>query len=547
MPKNQSGSPQCIKCKIKIIPTPNYASLSPFILRTNIAPTKTEIAQTKAILEEEEEELQRCDEEIEYARQALERLTARRDVLRRNLVERRSWLAPIRRLPVEILDMIFAEVPNTSLNIGGLRTSERSRFGVEAVSLRLTHVSCHWRTIVSAKCSMWSTIDWSCWIRAMKKDWTPLLNIYLKNAAREPLRIYIGQVPGYYSDPDLITVEDWKGTHDLHFLQTLARQFPRCVELTIDHRDIQSTVLHYALRTVKFEDNAAFPRLRCLTYRGNGQTYVDSNGVAIEDRFWNAIRRAPMLEHMLLSKIPYLTRMDAFHSDFPPWDQLTTLFILVLDSYADFHAFIAHCPRLEDLTIDSPVEWDDGPAWDDVTEPVVLSHLRSLCFESENPQRCHKMLASISLPSLKKLDIGFGGQDPSDKDSIRQVLQSLFFMLKRSSCALTCMKLVLRQWILGASSMAWFSDILGQSTSLETLVLCLDYEVEDCVDLVMHEIPAQLCTLLSLSNHHTQVFLPQLRALQIEALWDDPNHPLNMDTFGDILDVIEERSQSACS
>ncbi|KAK7026114.1 hypothetical protein VNI00_015689 [Paramarasmius palmivorus] len=539
MQNNPPDNPQCFKCKNKTLPILSFASLSPSVLRMNLAPTNADIARTKAIMEEEEQELRRYDEEVQHARQVF----ARRKALRQNLVERRSWLAPIRKLPVEILDMIFAEVPNTSLNIGGLQSkrSERCRFGVEAVSLMLTHVSYHWREIVSAKCSMWSSIDWSCW--TMKKDWTPLLNIYLKNAANEPLQIGIS---GSRADiPALTTVKDWTGTHDLHFLQTLARQFPRCVKLNIEHPRLHPMVLHHALNGLKFEDNVVFPCLQILSYDGDAAWPIrtSSNGITtLKHRFWDAIHHAPMLKEMDFVTIVQLTQLDTPHSVFPSWDQLTIVRVSYLESYTDFRTLITHCPQLEDLKVERPFGWDDGPTWDDVIEPVVLSHLHELDLKPKMPQDLHGMLVSLSLPSVKRLGIGLGDQEPGDTDSICLVLQSLSSMLQRSSSVLTSLRLIMRQWSLCERSWVWFSSVLRQSPSLEYLALVLGGEVESCVDVVQHDVTAQLCSLLSLSNDHRRVCLPRLKTLRLEVdTSDTPNHP-DVNILGAVLDIVEERS-----
>ncbi|KAK7026115.1 hypothetical protein VNI00_015690 [Paramarasmius palmivorus] len=268
--------------------------------------------------------------------------------------------------------------------------------------------------------------------------------------------------------------------------------------------------------------------------------HVNSNGDMVRHRFWDAIHHAPMLKDMEFITIAQLTQLDTPHSVFPSWDHLTTVRIAILDCYMDFHTLITHCPQLEDLIVEEPFGWNDGPTWDDVVEPVVLSHLRRLDVGPETPQDLHGILVSLSLPSLKRLDIGLGDQEPGDTDSICLVLQSLSFMLQRSSSALISLRLVMKQWSLGESSLVWFSSALRQSPSLEYLALVLGSEVES-VDVVQHDVTAQLCSLLSLSNDHRRVCLPRLKTLRLEVdTSDSPNHSdVNL---GAILDMVEERS-----
>ncbi|KAK7021865.1 hypothetical protein VNI00_017212 [Paramarasmius palmivorus] len=405
MPNNLPDSPQCIRCKTRILPTFSLAGVPAYTFRANIAPTNTDITRTKANLEEEEQEIRRYDEEIQYASLFLEKLKAQKEVLLQKMEERRSWLAPVRRLPVEILEKIFLEVPEKTLQVGGFwnTKSKGYRFSVKATSLSLTHVSCHWRNVANGTRSLWSSIEWKRWKKPMRRDLTPLLDIYLRNAADAPLHVFI-DVYNRDAMPALRKVQDWKGRHELPFLQTLVGQFSRCEQLSVNC--LEPTVLQHALQDT---EGKTFPKLRKLLYKRNGPILGSDGSMPINGRFWDAIRYAPRLEYIDVDAIAHFTEMEIFHpGSILPWDQLQIIHMTNLDSYTDFRVLITHCPLLEEIQVEEAFEFDDGLAYEEIIEPVVLPWLQVLDFGPERAEDLHSILASLSLPSLKRLDIGLG-------------------------------------------------------------------------------------------------------------------------------------------
>ncbi|KAK7054858.1 hypothetical protein VNI00_003321 [Paramarasmius palmivorus] len=140
-------------------------------------------AKTLSYLEEELLELERCEEEIERVGEALAELLKQRRTLLNKIERRRSWMAPIRKLPVEVLEEIFAIhclfESQYSLDV----SPNTSRPNI-APTLNLAQVSHHWRHIVNSSPRLWSTIRIDV---SVKVDMVSLLGHYLSNSKEYPL------------------------------------------------------------------------------------------------------------------------------------------------------------------------------------------------------------------------------------------------------------------------------------------------------------------------------------------------------------------------
>ncbi|KAK7051663.1 hypothetical protein VNI00_004642 [Paramarasmius palmivorus] len=393
------------------LPTCSYPPIPRYMLRSNLLPSQMDVAQTNYVLQEESEELRRYDEEIQRLRLILESTEVERDMLYRKMQERRSWFAPIRRLPVEILARIFVEVveqSDFSLEIDPYDATE-----IHATPLELSHVSYHWRIITFSQQSIWSSI--SLGIHQMEKDLTPLLDIYLTNSANHPLTISIrdfeARLPSTVGD-----VGQCLGVHASSFLRKLTSQFPRCQELTL-----------WALQPGHLlQEETSFLLLRRLSLSLSSVPVIGHNDDGV-DHFWNAIRDAPALEHVTThSGLEDIISIGINHVH---WDRLKSLSIIDLDRYTDFRFVVTHCRQLEELEIEA---WLDDPDWDEGIEPqtVVLPYLRKLELSGD----IRFMLNSLTLPSLQTVRLGMGhGGGNGTVDSVHWALQDFLSLLQRSS------------------------------------------------------------------------------------------------------------------
>ncbi|KAK7058350.1 hypothetical protein VNI00_001983 [Paramarasmius palmivorus] len=530
-----ASSPRCINCKTKILPTCHYPAVPTATLRSNHTPTHSDVAYIRVVLQEEEQELQRYDEEIESLRQTLERLESERELLTRKIGERRSWLAPIRRLPVEILERIFVQLP-TCLNIVGPRQG-KGRYQLTSSAITLSHVSFHWRSVATAQRSIWSRIKWA---RndphiTMKNDLTPLLDIFLENAASHPLEISI-KFPLAYSTIQSSTsaIVERMGTHAIHLLRTLTNQFPRCEVLSITDLEVE------ALDHV-FPHGTTFPLLRSLRY--DPQRFRDNNVFKTNGRFWNAIYSAPRLQGISFDTI--LEPME--HPGRVPWNQLKSIHVDYLVYYRDFLFLVTHCCQLESLEIDVPFagfeeDDEDEPEWDETIIPVVVPHLQELSFETTSSVVSHALLRALTLPSLERLDFGFGESD--NLDSVCESLQTFSSMLQRSSCALTMLCVVIRPRSINERFLSLLPEVLEQLSCLECLQLYVDTpsdrgRTNPGTGGSLHNIIGRICSLLSLSSNRSQTILPKLVELHLD---DGFTAPYPSSQMGSVLDVVEERT-----
>ncbi|KAJ7447257.1 hypothetical protein FB451DRAFT_1290832 [Mycena latifolia] len=130
-----------------LLPAKSDLSAPVRLLQTNDLPLEVEIQTTREIIADEEMRLRALDENVAHLQQLLALVSQQRDESREKIRRHSSMLAPIRRLPAEILCNIFLL---TLLPIDELATrlSEESfNFGIGASPWVLTHVCGHWRNI----------------------------------------------------------------------------------------------------------------------------------------------------------------------------------------------------------------------------------------------------------------------------------------------------------------------------------------------------------------------------------------------------------------
>ncbi|KAK7058506.1 hypothetical protein VNI00_002140 [Paramarasmius palmivorus] len=186
------------------------------VLRSNRLPTQTEASQIPIFVETSTAELERLEKEIRV-------LEVQRDALRQDIERRRSWLAPIRRLPVEILGEIFsfACLGDFSLDISSTRSyrecpvpeceqceSERAFVlkNIIAPTYSLSHVCHHWRCIINVSPQLWSSLRLD--LTQMEEVHENLVGLYITRSTRHPLKIDI------YDPPDVYEWDDYHEASD---------------------------------------------------------------------------------------------------------------------------------------------------------------------------------------------------------------------------------------------------------------------------------------------------------------------------------------------
>ncbi|EEB94759.1 hypothetical protein MPER_06377 [Moniliophthora perniciosa FA553] len=137
---------------------------------------------------EDEDSLKRCQAEINRLRGVVETLEKEKIRLEKRIQQQRALIHPMRRVPVELLEIIFSYVcfdPIRPL----LDVQGYNWFPLHAPPLLLSHTSSHWRTVITHCPRLWSTITVS--VDGHKHDIRPLLKLYLSNSAGYPLQIEV--------------------------------------------------------------------------------------------------------------------------------------------------------------------------------------------------------------------------------------------------------------------------------------------------------------------------------------------------------------------
>ncbi|THU76326.1 hypothetical protein K435DRAFT_166129 [Dendrothele bispora CBS 962.96] len=139
----------CSRCGAKFdVQESFYTPLTSEKLRAGYVPSELEAAQIPYIVQHLREDLDRY-EEIAGLREVLYELKERRAEIKRHLVEERGLLAPIRKLPVEVLAIIFNFYCSSTYALS-INVTHPSRTILPA-TLDLAQTCSRWRKIVMSQ------------------------------------------------------------------------------------------------------------------------------------------------------------------------------------------------------------------------------------------------------------------------------------------------------------------------------------------------------------------------------------------------------------
>ncbi|KAJ7159722.1 hypothetical protein C8R46DRAFT_1287287 [Mycena filopes] len=224
--------------------------------RDNICPTFAEEAAIRKALAEAQSQWDAA--QYDEAQDA---------IMHRDIAYQSVQLAPVRRLPPEILSAIFVDptfdnaATRGALALGGQKTDP------------ITAVSFHWRATALSTPQFWSTLSVSV---SSKKDISELLRLYLERSKSHPLSLDIWNKES--SPPDeailaclLSTSERWSTLHinlESHYLPSfdaVRGRLPRLESFTLSG----STITDLSVGTPEIHKTNGFelaPRLRRLNF-----------------------------------------------------------------------------------------------------------------------------------------------------------------------------------------------------------------------------------------------------------------------------------------
>ncbi|KAK7058487.1 hypothetical protein VNI00_002121 [Paramarasmius palmivorus] len=390
-------------------------------LRSNVLPSPMELSQMQALERAERSELEQVEETIMNVRDTLKELENRKDTLRQEIQFRGSWLAPIRRLPTEVLKEIFTHVCSGSgsqherkfkysLDISSEVERDYCPFCVSEVCghsevqilrkitvttpLSLSQVCAHWRSVTIGTPSLWASLRLDA--KRMDKGHASLVDLYLQRSAQYPLKIALVAVDGV----------GYVGGTGYEVLCSVVKELDRCREF---HYDSDKYIL------INLIPEASRPKaLPLLTAFSDRLKDVDPRGGWL----WDSVKVAPNLVDVSVERF----RPDSFPAN---------LRNLTINGQRDYTLFLETLPQLPNLVSlnlkDFSVRETTPPPPPATPHPI---HTRNLMITSAMTlSSLDPLFSSVSLPFLSSLEISTHWKGISD-------LRALCALIRRSGCSL---------------------------------------------------------------------------------------------------------------
>ncbi|KAF5364941.1 hypothetical protein D9758_008083 [Tetrapyrgos nigripes] len=257
-----------------------------YLLRNNFGTYTADVANVAQCLEQEERDVQKYAAELIVLEAAIAELQKKHDLARCRVEQCRSLLAPIRRLPAEIIVRVFSFCCDRS----------EAAQNIDCPVVRLSQVCAGWRELTRTTSSLWASLSidlywWSAEVDRLKA----MLDLHLELSHNAPLNIILDSSE---SDDSSVTV---------CVLKALCAHSARWLSLTIDMDAPQ------LLRDISFlSAGNSLPRLRRLELRlfqpGLGQESIE------------VFRSAPALDDLTIANCRFGRVMPPL-----PWRQLTRL------------------------------------------------------------------------------------------------------------------------------------------------------------------------------------------------------------------------------
>ncbi|KAF7357954.1 hypothetical protein MVEN_00842000 [Mycena venus] len=391
---------------------------SPFALQlgTNYCPRDDELPQIQALLIEPSQRLKNLDDEIAVIRKALDKLSEERNALSAYVEGHRALMAPIRRLPLDILEEIF---------VACLPSHRNCVMSAEEAPVILGRICSSWRTISLATPRLWSRLHiveprspepsnpLHTSRRLLRLE---VANSWLRRSGECPLSISLDSSADPRMSPPVSSPVS--PTNPDLFLSALIQFAPRWQNLNL-------VTQQSALKTLSRVTENDVPLLQELTI------ICLTNTRRTDDAPWSLSQSmASVLHGPSLSAIS-ISGSTAKASELPlRWSQLTALSFLG-SAWGTEHVqtcgvlleILSWCPKLRtcSLLIDEP----PGDLTHSIVECPFLHTLYLFCV-SAAVHTSGSLLNRLSLPNLREFTLH--GQetvqdgDPSTTNSLTSAL-----------------------------------------------------------------------------------------------------------------------------
>lgn len=330
----------------------------------------------------------------------------------------KSLLAPVRRLPTEVLHHVFVTYAHMNYLFS---------FWKYLPGQKIMSVCARWRDIAKSCSALWTKIMMGIDSESIEDEnriTTALRWCLERSGSTAPLDIALqGTLPD--------------DVEELEYCTLLASQAARWREVSVTTDSDLATLLPSLFDT----EEPSFPLLEILHL-------AKRNSVGAQDApELELFRRAPKLHELSISCAP---DMDIDKALFP-WTQIKTLNVRYRDDVS--HISPSIFPELETLSYDIsalvPREIPDFPLHTSNTLHTLSFHLNKMSKFTGPPKAFEKFLVSASYPALKKMVVDF---DPLSRYNapavVGQDIEDLLWpqsemtsFILRSSCSLTFLQL----------------------------------------------------------------------------------------------------------
>ncbi|KAF9077379.1 hypothetical protein BDP27DRAFT_608069 [Rhodocollybia butyracea] len=326
----------------------------------------------------------------------------------------KSLLAPIRRLPSEILSLIFTHFSCDSYKQNSITVDN----GITLPGWSLMAVCSHWYNIALSCTALWRKIR----VDALLFDNSEEA---LDNLARlaAPLKWCLDHA-GETAPLEIRLRANMDGQDtpvpEPEFMRILSAQSARWrhLHLTVDFTNLESFPSFAALK------NCALTSLKSLEFYNDlcqGHTEVD------------IFRNAPQLTQLTLGTLPTVERTDMF-----PWGQIKTLELQPHDTTHELFEALAFCPSLESLSYVFSYYDDESSE----IQPQFSETIRSLSvlfkwLHRYVSETFSLLMDAACFPALQEITITY---EEHDSDILWPQHKVISFLL-RSGCSLTTLEI----------------------------------------------------------------------------------------------------------
>ncbi|THU98333.1 hypothetical protein K435DRAFT_777549 [Dendrothele bispora CBS 962.96] len=435
----------------------------------------TDQALTNQALHDAEKDLGDYDTEIARLETAISVLKYKRERLEDYVAKCRSLLSPIRRLPPEILSLIFLFQCRKFANMFNLYEPDKT-----LPAFVLSQVCTGWRNVALNTPTMWSNLDIAVgWCSdpsgSRSKDIDlalPLIRQCLNRSSQAPLTLTL-----YFWGP-LHRENDFSS-----ILKALAATSHRwySLEIQCDDNERDTELLSLWSQDVEL---SSLERLETSASTLESLLEISTH-----------LRRAPLLSCLFLDFVKHesgLTKILVL-----PLAQITSLTLSCYETPPENFEILRQCIHLTDLVL----VWDDNRSWGPPSRvgtnfATTLDRLDNLRFEIWASGATFKSMLSnlfskITAPALKDLTISC--ESYHCKENWSPNLGDIAEFVKRSGCTL---------------SHLWIQASIIDSDCLSLLHLFPDLKVLTIEESVLHPISSRTITDsfingLRTTHHHT--------------------------------------------